>query len=95
MAVPQLLFNPFRDQYIVLMYHYVFDPRPDRRGMHPRRLADFDRELDFLAKTYQVGTVAEVLAAARVAGPPTCALTFDDATRDQYDNAAPRLEARG
>ena len=31
----------------------------------------------------------------RLGGPPTAALTFDDATRDQYENAAPLLEARG
>jgi len=90
------IFNPACDKYVVIMYHYIFDERPDRRGMHPRAPADFERELDFLAAHYQVvGTPLEVLAAARQGGPPTAALTFDDATRDQYENAAPRLEAHG
>ena len=77
------------------MYHYILDKRPDRQGMHPRSPTDFERELDFLTDHYRPGTVPEVFAAARAGGPPTCALTFDDATRDQYDNAAPRLEAQG
>src|SRR3989338_10654401 len=90
------IFNPACDKYVVIMYNYIFDERPDRRGIHPRAPADFERELDFLAAHYQVvGTPLEVLAAARQGGPPTAALTFDDATRDQYENAAPRLEAHG
>jgi peptidoglycan/xylan/chitin deacetylase (PgdA/CDA1 family) len=88
-------FDPKRDRHIVVMYHYVFDEQPDRRGMHPRQLVDFERELDFLKEHYEIVSVPEVLAIARRNGPPVCALTFDDATRDQYENAAPRLEARG
>src|SRR3989338_7878182 len=61
------IFNPACDKYVVIMYHYIFDERPDRRGMHPRAPADFEREVDFLTAHYQVvGTPLEVLAA----GPP-------------------------
>ena len=89
------IFSPKRDKYIIVMYHYIFNERPDRRGMHPRRPADFATELDFLTAHYQIVTVPEVSLAARQNGPPSCALTFDDATRDQYEKAAPRLETKG
>ena len=65
------IFNPACDKYVVIMYHYIFDERQDRRGMHPRAPADFEREVDFLAAHYQVvGTPLEVLAAAPPGGAP-------------------------
>jgi peptidoglycan/xylan/chitin deacetylase (PgdA/CDA1 family) len=75
---------------LAVMYHYV---RPDGdvpTGIRPLRLADFERQLDGLARRHGI-----VGPDAYVAGEGGCLLTFDDGTRDHADVVLPVLAERG
>jgi peptidoglycan/xylan/chitin deacetylase (PgdA/CDA1 family) len=83
------------NNYIIVNYHYVEDPRPDQRGITPCSVADFERQIEFLANQYQIVSVAEVFEAAKKnAAGKFCVLTFDDGLKDQLENAVPILKKR-
>jgi len=84
------------DRHIIINYHYIEEPREDRRGIYPCAPAEFERQLDFVSRRFRFGGVEDVFAAARSDGrTPVAALTFDDCLRSQFENAVPILIRRG
>jgi len=81
---------------IIVNYHYVRDPDPKERGIHPCSLEEFEREVAYLARNYKIVSVGEVFASARQKGDGRfCAITFDDGLKDHYYNALPVLKKYG
>lgn len=81
------------DRQIILSYHYI---RPPERGIYPCPPEEFERQIKFLSKHYRFVSVGEVFAAARDrAAEKLCAITFDDGTKDHYQNARPILLTYG
>lgn len=81
------------------MYHYVRDSAstafPAIRALSP---ADFERQLDWLQRDYDVLTPSAFDDAVRGGGPlpeNTALLTFDDGVIDHYEVAFPILRRRG
>jgi peptidoglycan/xylan/chitin deacetylase (PgdA/CDA1 family) len=71
------------------MYHYV---RDDAR-VHARTVAEFEAELDHVARQYECVSLADV---ERRAWPvDACLLTFDDGLSEHLGTVAPALERRG
>ncbi|MGE5273760.1 MAG: polysaccharide deacetylase family protein [Verrucomicrobiota bacterium] len=81
---------------ILVMYHYVRDPDGDS-GITTCPVADFEGQVEHLLRHYEPLEPAALLAAARsgAAIPDGFVLTFDDGTRDHWDNALPVLERHG
>jgi peptidoglycan/xylan/chitin deacetylase (PgdA/CDA1 family) len=81
------------------MYHYVRDlSNTDYPGIKALTTEDFDGQLDYLERHYNIVDVNEVVRAAVGGGslaPNMCLLTFDDGFIDHYQNVLPRLSARG
>ncbi len=85
-------FDPTAKQ-ICINYHYVEDKRPDKAGIHPCAVAEFDRQIAFIAKSYRFVSVTETIDAARnQLAEKLCAITFDDGLLDQYIHALPILK---
>jgi len=81
------------DKHIAVNYHYVEDPRDDAKGIYPCSVAEFDRQIAFLAKHYRFVSIPEVLKAAQEGSQEKlCTVTFDDGLRDQWENALPILK---
>ncbi len=80
---------------ILVMYHYVRDPDGD--GLASCSVADFAGQIEHLLRHYEPLEPDALLAAARdgTPVPDGFVLTFDDGTRDHWDNALPILERRG
>jgi peptidoglycan/xylan/chitin deacetylase (PgdA/CDA1 family) len=85
----------------VLMYHRVLEDAdcvdyPFPSLIMPRSL--FERQVDWLAERAHVVPVSDALSAAHAFSPgrrPQVCLTFDDGYVDNFELAAPALEARG
>src|SRR5262245_25264656 len=80
---------------ILVMYHYVRDADTD--GLASCSVADFEGQIEHLLRHYEP-LEPDVLLASAHAGTPIPAgfvLTFDDGTRDHWDNALPILERHG
>jgi peptidoglycan/xylan/chitin deacetylase (PgdA/CDA1 family) len=80
---------------ILVMYHYVRDA--DEDGLTACSLSDFEGQVEHLLRHYEPLDPDALLAAAH-AGTPIpdgFVLTFDDGTRDHWDNALPILERHG
>ncbi|MEZ5559586.1 MAG: polysaccharide deacetylase family protein [Pseudomonadales bacterium] len=81
---------------VVLLYHHVDGTTPASTSVAPDL---FEAHLAYLAdQGYQVlplGRIIEALRARRPLPEKAVAITFDDAYRSVYAEAAPRLEARG
>ncbi len=88
--------NLLSPKAIVLMYHQVCDRRSD-----PWELAvspeNFDQQLEYLRQNFNVLPLEELVNAVRQRKlqHKTIAITFDDATIDNYFNARPRLKSQG
>jgi peptidoglycan/xylan/chitin deacetylase (PgdA/CDA1 family) len=83
---------------ILVMYHYVRDPDEDTApGITTCPVADFEGQVDHLLRHYEPLEPDALLAAARddASIPDGFVLTFDDGTRDHWDNALPVLERHG
>jgi peptidoglycan/xylan/chitin deacetylase (PgdA/CDA1 family) len=80
---------------ILVMYHYVRDA--DEDGLASCSVADFEGQVEHLLRHYEPLEPDTLLAAARdgAAIPDGFVLTFDDGTRDHWDNALPVLERHG
>jgi peptidoglycan/xylan/chitin deacetylase (PgdA/CDA1 family) len=83
----------------IVTYHYVRDLAmsryPDIRAI---TTADFDRQLDYIAKHYTVVSLEDVETAAVRETPlplDACLLTFDDGLIDHFVTVFPRLASRG
>jgi peptidoglycan/xylan/chitin deacetylase (PgdA/CDA1 family) len=80
---------------ILVMYHYVRDP--DERRLTSCSVADFEGQIEHLLRNYEPLEPDALLAAVRDGAPipDGFVLTFDDGTRDHWDNALPVLERHG
>jgi peptidoglycan/xylan/chitin deacetylase (PgdA/CDA1 family) len=80
---------------ILVMYHYVRDP--DEDGLASCSVADFEGQVEHLLRHYEPLEPDALLAAVRERTPipDGFVLTFDDGTRDHWDNALPVLERHG
>ncbi|MGE3618368.1 MAG: polysaccharide deacetylase family protein [Gemmatimonadales bacterium] len=87
-----------RGRVAVLCYHSVVDgavPPPLRRtGLHVR-LADFEAQMEALARDFDVVPLAEALAGPVRRSRPAVALTFDDGYANNLHLAAPVLSRLG
>lgn len=82
-----------KNKYLIANYHYVRDPSPDFSGIVPCSISEFERQIKWLSDNYNIVSVAEVYKAAKNKSAGNfCAITFDDTTKDQYQNAAPILD---
>ena len=83
---------------ILVMYHYVRDPdNGTYRGINACPVPDFEGQVEHLLRNYEPLEPDALLAAAREGTPipDGFVLTFDDGTRDHWDNALPVLERHG
>lgn len=81
-----------QDNYLIVNYHYVENPRPDWGGIHPCSIKEFERQVEFLSKNFEIVSVGQVFDSAHVGiNGKFCAITFDDGLKGQYDNALPIL----
>jgi peptidoglycan/xylan/chitin deacetylase (PgdA/CDA1 family) len=80
---------------ILVMYHYVRDPGED--GLATCSVADFEGQVEHLLRHYEPLEPDALLVAAHDGTPipDGFILTFDDGTRDHWDNALPVLERHG
>lgn len=79
-------------KFIIVNYHYIEDPRPDRAGIHPCSVSEFERQVDYLVKNYTITSVPELFRAAQEGSDGShAAVTFDDGLRDQLEYAIPVL----
>lgn len=86
---------------IILLYHRIVDDNTkylDKGpGMH-HHIRDFEKEIPYLKKHYQVLPMDEVVAQIKSGkgfDRPTVAITFDDGYRDNYTLAYPVLQKHG
>lgn len=87
------------DLLAVLTYHRIDEPSDDAYpGIVSATPAEFADQAGWLARSYRIVSLAEVVARAS-GGPPlpprSVLLTFDDATRDFGEHAWPALERLG
>lgn len=83
-------------QYIIVNYHYIEDPRDDRKGIWPCSVAEFERQIKFLSKNFKIVSAKEVFEGSQGGSKEKlCAITFDDGLKDQYINALPVLKKYG
>ncbi len=81
-----------QDSYIIINYHYVEDPHPAWKGIHPCSVKEFERQVDFLSKNFKIVSVGQVFnSVQKSAAGKFCAITFDDGLKGQYNNAVPIL----
>jgi peptidoglycan/xylan/chitin deacetylase (PgdA/CDA1 family) len=90
--------NPMQPALTVIMYHYV---RPIAYSRYPRikglELVDFEGQLDYLQRHYNLVSMQTVLDAANgaVSLPPSpVLLTFDDGYTDHFAHVFPALLRR-
>lgn len=88
-----------QDRHIIVNYHYVEDPKPDWGGIHPCSVDEFERQISFLSKNFEIVSVDQVYVCVNKKPQGRfCAITFDDGLRGQYENALPvlnRYKVRG
>jgi peptidoglycan/xylan/chitin deacetylase (PgdA/CDA1 family)/CelD/BcsL family acetyltransferase involved in cellulose biosynthesis len=78
----------------ILYYHRVND---ERDPFYPSLPVDvFERQMRFVARRYNVVSLARLIAHLESGAPGTLlAITFDDGYRDNYENAFPILQRYG
>lgn len=80
-------------RHIIVNYHYVESPKPERSGIVPCNLNEFERQIKHLASNYKIGSMADVFWASKNGSKENaCAITFDDGLRCQFVNALPILK---
>lgn len=86
---------------IILNYHRVFDPAAHNEVVPPGMIVrpqSFVKHLRYLKRRYRVVTMEQLIESRErhePAGPPLCAITFDDGWRDNYEDAVPLLRRYG
>lgn len=81
------------DRFIIANYHYVEDPKSNWRGIHPCSIEEFERQIKFLSKNFEIVSVGRVYDCAKNdSNGKFCAITFDDGLKGQYNNATPILK---
>jgi peptidoglycan/xylan/chitin deacetylase (PgdA/CDA1 family) len=76
---------------LAIMYHYV--QAKGLKGIVPLEPADFEKQVEWAAKNYDIITPDEMKSTK--GQKPFCILTFDDATKDQYEIAFDILKRKG
>ncbi|RKJ32692.1 polysaccharide deacetylase, partial [Butyricicoccus sp. 1XD8-22] len=71
--------------------HYVRD-KSAWTGSVPIEIKDFEQQIDKISKVYSIVSPEDYLKPSK---KPKCVLTFDDATKDQYENAFYVLNKKG
>jgi len=77
---------------LVIFYHCVKDEA--NSYLRPTKVADFERQMRYLSKTYSpisLERVAQHVRDGTSLPPRAIAVTFDDGYRDNYENAYPVL----
>jgi peptidoglycan/xylan/chitin deacetylase (PgdA/CDA1 family) len=83
---------------LVVMYHYVWpDSQPVPGGIRPLMASEFEAQLNWLERHYEILTADDFLVAiqSEPRDKPACLLTFDDGTRDHAEVVTPILARRG
>lgn len=81
------------DNYIVVNYHYIENPVGGFPAVFPCSVANFEKQIMFLVKEYNMVSVGGVFEAAKKGHQGKfCALAFDDGLKDQFDIAVPILK---
>ncbi len=81
------------DNFVIVNYHYVENPRVDFSGIYPCAVEEFERQIAFLSQNFSIVSIPELYnAATHGEKKKLCAITFDDGLKDQYDNAIPILK---
>ena len=84
------------NKHIIVKYHYIENPREDRRAFYPCTVDEFERQVIFLKNNFKITTVDDVFGAAQREIPEKmCALTFDDGLKDNFENVVPILKKHG
>lgn len=73
------------------MYHYVQTPK--WRGIVPLDPIDFELQIEWVTKHFEVVDPTDL--GKQRSSKPFCVLTFDDATKDQYEVAFQILSRKG
>ena len=73
------------------MYHYVRE-RASWKGSVPISPREFEEQLDYLGKTYNFVLPRDI---HKSGNKPNCIISFDDATKDQYEIAFDILKKKG
>jgi len=76
---------------IAIMYHYVKER--NWRGIFPLEPHKFEEQVELLSKYYNIVCPDELNNPPK--DKPYCVLTFDDGTKDQYQNAFSILKKKG
>ncbi|OWR27584.1 polysaccharide deacetylase [Saccharibacillus sp. O23] len=76
---------------LAVMYHYVKEPA-EWTGSVPVSPKEFENQIDRLAKKFEFVAPDELMKKTL---KPKCVLTFDDATKDQYENAFAIMKKKG
>lgn len=76
---------------IAIMYHYV--RVPEWKGIYPLHPELFKAQLEWLLKNFELVSPEELGKPKGL--KPRCVITFDDATKDQYEIAFPILQSKG
>lgn len=85
-------FSP-EQNFVIINYHYVENPRADAPGIYPCSVNEFERQVAFLSRHFSIVSVPDLFEAAqRNENKKLCAITFDDGLKDQYEHAVPVLK---
>lgn len=81
-----------RDARPILKYHRIFPKAQTIPPDEPVPVEDFEQQMEFLHRAYQVVPVEELATASRPRGKPLAAITLDDGYREVYTHVLPILE---
>jgi len=76
---------------LAIMYHYVREPE-EWKGSVPISPKAFEQQIDRLSKTHEFVLPDDI---NKKTSKPKCLLTFDDATKDQYEIAFDLMNRKG
>ncbi|WP_141506461.1 polysaccharide deacetylase family protein [Paenibacillus luteus] len=76
---------------IAIMYHYICDRKWN--GIVPLTPNEFKEQIEFIATKYDIVSLDDLHKPKKL--KPRCVLTFDDGTKDQYENAFAFLKQKG
>lgn len=79
------------NENLAVMYHYVREPE-EWKGSVPISPRDFEEQIDQLSKTHEFVLPDDL---KKKTSKPKCILTFDDATKDQYEIAFDIMKKKG
>ncbi|MBL7045405.1 MAG: polysaccharide deacetylase family protein [Parcubacteria group bacterium] len=77
---------------IIINYHYIENPIKGSYSSHPCTLEEFERQIRYLSENYEIVDIETLYKRAQSGGPRSCAVTFDDGLRSQFENAVPILQ---